>query len=66
MRFPNRQDVVLWAELRRRMIDETNERLTEYARRPERAVRIPVVEAGRGKFPPSLTPAFWDRVLYDD
>jgi len=54
-----------WEELRAHMIAETSLYLTECLRHPEWAVRIPVIPAGTATFPPSLTPAFWDRVLFD-
>ena len=31
--------------------------------RPELAVRIPIIPVGRGRFPRSLTIAFWEPVL---
>ena len=54
-----------WEELRARLIDETSTYLTECLRHPELATRIPVIQAGAGDFPPTLTPAFWDPVLAD-
>jgi hypothetical protein len=55
----------LWEELRARLVAETSEWLTDALQHPERAVRIPVVPAGQGEFPPSLSRAFWGPVLLD-
>ena len=52
-----------YEEMRARLVAETSTYLTECMRHPELAVRIPVIQAGRGRFPPSLTPAFWDSIL---
>jgi hypothetical protein len=52
-------------EMRLRLLAETSAYVTECLRHPELAVRIPVVLAGRAKFPPSLTVAFWEPVLND-
>jgi len=54
-----------WEETRLRLVAETSAYLTECLRHPELAVRIPVVPAGDGEFPPSLTVAFWDPILLD-
>ena len=54
-----------WEEMRERVIRETSDYITECLRHPELATRIPVIQAGKGRFPPSLTPAFWDSVLAD-
>jgi hypothetical protein len=54
-----------WEELHERMLAETAAFLTEALRRPELAVRIPMIEAGRGRFPPSLTRAFWEPLLFE-
>ncbi len=66
MRFrrPKRNDE-LWEELRARLVAETSEWLTDALQHPEHAVRIPVVPAGQGEFPPSLSRAFWEPVLLD-
>lgn len=45
------------------MVAETSAYLTECLQHPELVVRIPVIQAGAGRFPPSLTTAFWDRIL---
>lgn len=50
-------------ELRARLIAETSAFITECLRHPELAVRIPVIQAGRGRFPPSLAEKFWRSVL---
>lgn len=52
-----------WDELRRRMLAETSAYLTLCLRHPEYAVQIPTIPAGRGRFPQSLSEAFWTRVL---
>ena len=66
MRLPHLQRrAESWEEMRQRLIEETSAYITEFLRHPELATRIPVIEAGKGRFPPSLTPAFWDRVLND-
>ncbi len=52
-----------WEETRTRLIAETNAWLSEALRHPELAVRIPMIPAGSGAFPPSLARAFWEPVL---
>ncbi len=52
-----------WEQTRARLIAETSAFIEECLRHPERAVRIPTIPAGSGRFPPSLTPAFWDPIL---
>ena len=54
-----------WDEFRVRLIAETSTYLTEALRHPELAVRIPMIPAGTGRFPPSLTRAFWEPVLFE-
>lgn len=51
--------------MRRRLVEETSAYLTECLKHPELATRIPIIQAGSGRFPPSMTPAFWERVLFD-
>lgn len=51
--------------LRKRMIAETSAFITLCLRHPELAVRIPVIPAGSGSFPPSLARSFWQRVLFE-
>ena len=63
--LPEKRSDAFWEEVRARMIAETSTWLTDALQHPERAVRIPVVQAGKGDFPPSLTEAFWDPVLLD-
>jgi hypothetical protein len=53
-------------EMRERILEETSVYITECLRRPELAVRIPIIRCGTGSFPPSLARAFWDRVLFDE
>ncbi|MEP0846304.1 MAG: hypothetical protein HRF50_05715 [Phycisphaerae bacterium] len=52
-------------EIRRRIIEETSAYLTLCLERPELAVRIPIIQAGRGRFPASMSDAFWNPVLLD-
>lgn len=52
-----------YEQMRARVLAETSAFLTECLRHPELAVRIPIVQVGRGKFPPSMTPAFWEPIL---
>jgi hypothetical protein len=54
-----------WEELRDRLVADTSAFLTEALRHPELAVRIPMIPADSARFPPSLTVAFWDAVLFD-
>lgn len=54
-----------WEECRARMVAETSAYLSEALQHPELAVRIPVVEAGKGRFPPSLARAFWEPILIE-
>jgi hypothetical protein len=64
-RRAQRDRVETWEEIRRRMVAETSAYLTEALRHPELGVRIPMVPADSARFPPSLTPAFWDSILFD-
>lgn len=52
-------------EMRLRAIAETSAYLTECLRHPELAVRIPMIETGKGRFPPSMTDSFWNPILFD-
>ena len=52
-----------WEEVRARIVAETSAYITECLRHPELAVQIPIMPAGRGRFPPSLTYAFWEPIL---
>ncbi len=54
-----------WEEMRDRLVAETSAFLTEALRHPELAVRIPMIPADSARFPPSLTSAFWDAVLFE-
>ena len=54
-----------WEEMRVRLIAETSLFLTEALQHPELVIRIPMIPAGSGRFPPSLTRAFWEQVLVD-
>ena len=54
-----------WEETRARLVAETSLYLTEALRHPELGVRIPMIPAETGRFPPSLTQAFWDPVLFE-
>ena len=63
-RHPKRCDET-FEDMRVRILAETSAFLTECLQHPEFAVRIPIIPAGRGRFPPSLTIAFWEPVLSD-
>jgi len=56
-----------WSEsldsARRRIIHETEVALLYGLRFPDRAPRIPRVEAGRGAFAPAFAARFWARTL---
>ncbi|MBI5866211.1 MAG: hypothetical protein HZB38_17210 [Planctomycetes bacterium] len=52
-----------YEEMRERLIAETSAFLTECLQHPEFAVRIPTIEAGKGRFPPTFSSAFWDSIL---
>lgn len=52
-------------EQRARLVAETSAFLTEALQHPELVVRIPMIPAGSGEFPPSLTRAFWEPVLFE-
>ncbi len=54
-----------YEQTRARLIAETSAYLTECLQHPELITRIPMIEAGRGRFPPSMTHAFWDTLLED-
>jgi hypothetical protein len=54
-----------WEELCARLVAETSAFLTEALRHPELAVRIPMIPADSGRFPPSLSHAFWDPILFE-
>lgn len=54
-----------WEESRARLVAETSAFLTEALQHPELGVRIPMIPAESGRFPPSLTQAFWDPVLFE-
>jgi len=54
-----------YEEMRARMIAETSAFLTECLRHPELTVRIPIIPANGERFPPSLTQAFWDDILFE-
>lgn len=54
-----------WDELRARLVAETSLFLSEALRRPELGVRIPMIPAEAARFPPSLSRAFWEPILFD-
>ena len=54
-----------WEQTRARLVAETSVFITEAIRHPELAVRIPMIPADSGRFPPSLTRAFWEPILLD-
>jgi hypothetical protein len=62
---PGRRRDETWKQTQSRIIGETETYLAECLEHPELATRIPVIEAGKGNFPRSMTPAFWDQVLFD-
>ncbi len=49
--------------VRRRIIRETEAALYYGLQFPERAVRIPTVEVGKGRFDPAFSARFWDETL---
>jgi hypothetical protein len=59
----NRQSQDLYRELRKRMIRETEEHITDSLRHPERMVRIPSIKVGHGAFTARFAGAFWSQVL---
>jgi hypothetical protein len=52
-----------YEQMRDRLIAETSAYLTECLRHPEYAVRIPTIQAGKGRFPPTFASSFWDEIL---
>ena len=62
---PRKRVFETFEEMQARLIEETSLYITECLRHPELGVHIPVVPAGWGEFPPSLTRAFWEPVLND-
>jgi len=62
MRFLRRRLEPLDA-VRRRIIRETEAALYYGLHFPERAVRIPTVEVGKGRFDPAFTARFWEATL---
>ena len=52
-----------YEEMRQRLIAETSAYITECLLHPEYAARIPVVQAGKGRFPPSFAASFWEGLL---
>ncbi len=64
-RFRKRSRDEDWEEMRARLVAETSAFLTEGLRHPEVAVRIPMIPAETGRFPPSMTRSFWEPVLFD-
>ncbi len=55
-----------WETLRRRMLRETEEYLSDGLRHPDTVVRIPAVRVGRGFFPRAYAVLFWRRVLFGE
>lgn len=64
-RRPKKRSDETWEELRARLVRETSVYITEALRHPELAVRIPMIPADSGRFPPSMTTAFWEPILLD-
>lgn len=54
-----------YEQMQARLIAETSTWITHCLRHPELATRIPVIQAGKGRFPPSLTRAFWEPLLQE-
>ena len=54
-----------WEEMRSRLVAETSLFLTEALQHPELVVRIPMIPAGSGRFPPSLSRSFWEQILFE-
>lgn len=54
-----------WEEMRTRLVAETSLFLTEALQHPELVVRIPMIPAGSGQFPPSLSRSFWEQILFE-
>ena len=54
-----------YEQMRERLIAETSAYLTECLRHPEYAVRIPTIQTGKGRFPPSFASSFWAEILAD-
>ncbi|MFQ5491343.1 MAG: hypothetical protein ACE5GE_11535 [Phycisphaerae bacterium] len=59
----NRQSQDLYRTARKRMIRETEEFLIQALRQPQKFVRIPAVEVGRGRFDPRFASVFWSQAL---
>jgi len=63
-RFPRqRARTETYEQLRARMLQETAAYISACLRHPELAVRIPVIPAGKGRFPPSFSEAFWEPIF---
>jgi len=54
-----------YEDMRRRMIHETEIALLYGMRFPDRMIRIPTIEVGRGEFHPEFAAQFWNHVLDD-
>lgn len=50
--------------MRQRVLAETSMFIEECLKHPELAPRIPAIPAGSGRFPASLSHAFWESILY--
>lgn len=53
----------VYDRIRRRMIRETEIALSVGLMYPDRAIRIPTLEIGRGAFHPDYTARFWSELL---
>ena len=51
-------------QMRQRVLAETSLFIEECLKHPELAPRIPAIPAGTGRFPPSMSHAFWDSILF--
>ena len=54
-----------WSIIRRKMITQTEEFISEALHNPELSVVIPTIPVGSGCFPKSMSYYFWCRVLGD-
>jgi len=52
-----------WVQIRRRMLRETEEYITDGLQHPEHTIRIPVLVVGKGRFSLNYARVFWERML---
>lgn len=60
---PSRMSPEMWAVLRRRMIQETEEFIKDGLLHPEHSVYIPRREVGTGGFSVAFASVFWSQLL---